>query len=79
MNLSGAGVDIAKSVFHVHAVDRHDRPQWRTKLKRAEWLEDHPETSVTTGTGWLLWSCTYPEGARDEEDSADPPQPRAVA
>ena len=39
MNLSRAGVDIAKSVFHVHAVDRHDRPQWRTKLKRAEWLE----------------------------------------
>ena len=39
MNLSRAGVDIAKSVFHVHAVDCHDQPQWRAKLKRAEWLD----------------------------------------
>jgi len=39
MNLSGAGVDIAKSVFHVHAVDRHGQPKWRAKLKRNEWLD----------------------------------------
>lgn len=39
MNLSRAGVDIAKSVFQVHAVDRHDRPKWKAKLKRAEWLD----------------------------------------
>ncbi len=25
MNISRVGVDIAKSVFHVHAVDRHDQ------------------------------------------------------
>lgn len=39
MNLSRAGVDIAKSVFHVHAVDSHDQPKWRAKLKRADWLD----------------------------------------
>ena len=39
MNLSRAGVDIAKSVFHVHAVDRHGQPKWRAKLKRNEWLD----------------------------------------
>ena len=42
-------------------------------------VSDHPETSVTTGAAWLLCSCTYPEGARDEDDPAHPPQPRAVA
>ena len=39
MKITRAGVDIAKSVFHVYAVDRHDRPQWQAKLKRSEWLE----------------------------------------
>jgi len=39
MSLSRAGVDIAKSVFHVHAVDRQDQPKWRAKLKRNEWLD----------------------------------------
>jgi transposase len=39
MSLTKAGVDIAKSVFHVHAVDPHDQPQWQAKLKRAEWLD----------------------------------------
>jgi hypothetical protein len=34
MKITRAGIDIAKSVFHVHAVDRHDRPQWEAKLKR---------------------------------------------
>jgi transposase len=39
MNLSRAGVDIAKSVFHVHAVDCHDQPGWQVKLKRSEWFD----------------------------------------
>jgi transposase len=39
MNLSRAGVDIAKLVFHVHVVDRHGQPKWRAKLKRNEWLD----------------------------------------
>jgi len=39
MKITRAGVDIAKSVFHVHAVDRHDQPQWQAALKRGQWLE----------------------------------------
>ena len=39
MNLSKAGVDIAKSVFHVHAVDRDDQPGWQARLRRSEWLD----------------------------------------
>ncbi|MGB5763687.1 MAG: hypothetical protein WBM58_14185 [Sedimenticolaceae bacterium] len=42
MNLSRAGVDIAKSVFHVHVVDRHGQPKWRAKLKR-------------TTSGWMRY------------------------
>lgn len=42
-------------------------------------VSDHSKTSATTGVAWLLWPCTYPEGARDEDDPAHPPQPRAVA
>ena len=39
MKLIRAGVDVAKSVFQVHAVDRHDQPRWRAKLRRSEWLD----------------------------------------
>ena len=39
MKITRAGVDIAKSVFHVHAVDRHDETQWQAKLKRSQWLD----------------------------------------
>ena len=39
MKITRAGVDIAKSVFHVHGVDSHDAPQWRGKLRRGQWLE----------------------------------------
>lgn len=39
MNLTRVGVDIAKSVFHVHGVDRHDKTQWQAKLKRNQWLD----------------------------------------
>ena len=39
MKITRAGVDIAKSIFHVYAVDRHDQPQWQGKLKRAQWLD----------------------------------------
>jgi transposase len=38
MNITQVGIDIAKSVFHVHAVDRHDQTQWQAKLKRNQWL-----------------------------------------
>jgi transposase len=39
MNITRAGVDIAKSVFHIHAVDAHDKLQWRAKLQRSHWLD----------------------------------------
>lgn len=39
MKITRAGVDIAKSVFHVHAVDRHSHCQWQVKVKRSEWLD----------------------------------------
>ena len=39
MNITRVGIDIAKSVFHVHAVDRHDQCQWQTNLKRNQWLD----------------------------------------
>lgn len=38
MNITRVGVDIAKTVFHVHGVDRHDKTQWQAKLKRNQWL-----------------------------------------
>ncbi|MDR5902465.1 IS110 family transposase [Halomonas icarae] len=39
MNITRVGVDIAKSVFHVHGVDRHDQVQWRGKYSRDKWLD----------------------------------------
>ena len=39
MKIIRAGVDIAKSVFHVYAVDRHDELQWQAKLKRDQWID----------------------------------------
>jgi transposase len=39
MKITRAGVDIAKSVFHVHGVDRQAQPQWQAKLTRAVWLD----------------------------------------
>ena len=39
MKITRAGVNIAKSVFHVHAVDRQEQPRWQSKLKRGEWLD----------------------------------------
>lgn len=38
MNISRIGVDLAKNVFHVHAVDRHDHVQWTAKLSRRKWI-----------------------------------------
>ena len=39
MNIIRVGVDIAKSVFHVHGVDRHDKTQWQGKYARQKWLD----------------------------------------
>ena len=39
MKLIRIGVDLAKNVFQVHGVDRHQKPVWRRKLNRCEWLK----------------------------------------
>jgi len=37
-NITRVGVDIAKSIFHVHAVDRFNETQWKGKYARTKWL-----------------------------------------
>ena len=39
MKIIRVGVDLAKNVFQVHGVDRHERPVLKRKLSRAEWLK----------------------------------------
>ena len=38
-NITRVGVDIAKSIFHVHGVDRFEKTQWKGKYSRAKWIE----------------------------------------
>lgn len=44
MKIIRVGVDLAKNVFQVHGVDRQEKPVWRRKLNRAEWLKVLLET-----------------------------------
>jgi len=37
-NITRVGVDIAKSIFHVHAFDRFSEVQWKGKYSRGKWL-----------------------------------------
>ena len=39
MQITRVGVDIAKSVFHVHAVDRYGEKQWQSRLSRESWID----------------------------------------
>lgn len=39
MKIIRVGVDLAKNVFQVHGVDRHEKPVWRRRLSRAEWVK----------------------------------------
>ncbi len=39
MKITRVGVDIAKSVFHVHGVDRHGKVVWQGKFRRAQWVK----------------------------------------
>ncbi|XGA79321.1 IS110 family transposase [Halomonas sp. CH40] len=56
MNIIRVGVDIAKSVFHVHGVDRHDQVQWRGKYARSKWL-DAIVKRVPTGATIGMEAC----------------------
>lgn len=52
MKINRIGVDIAKSVFHVHGVDRHGCVQWQAKLKRDQWIAaviEHAEPGCEIG------------------------------
>lgn len=40
MEIMRVGVDLAKNVFQVHGVDRHEKAVWRRSLKRAGWLAE---------------------------------------
>lgn len=38
MKIIRVGVDLAKNIFQVHGVDRNEKPVWKRKLKREEWI-----------------------------------------
>ena len=38
-NIKRVGVDIAKTVFHIHAVDGRDKSVWEGKYNRKAWLQ----------------------------------------
>lgn len=40
MKIKRVGVDLAKNVFQVHAVDSREKPVWRRGLRRGEWLAE---------------------------------------
>jgi transposase len=44
MKLIRVGVDLAKNVFQVHGVDRNEKPVWRRRLTRDNWLRVLVET-----------------------------------
>jgi len=39
MKIIRVGVDLAKNIFQVHGVDRNEKPVWKRKLKREEWIK----------------------------------------
>ena len=56
MKLIRVGVDLAKNVFQVHGVDRHERPVWRRRLTRENWVRVLRET-VEPGCEIGMESC----------------------
>jgi transposase len=52
MKIIRVGVDLAKSVFQVHGVDRDEKCIWRRKLSRDNWLKvllEHIEPGCEIG------------------------------
>ncbi|MEN8166650.1 MAG: IS110 family transposase, partial [Pseudomonadota bacterium] len=39
MKLMRVGVDLAKNIFQVHGVDRHEQPVWRRRFTRKNWFK----------------------------------------
>ena len=40
MEIKRVGVDLAKNVFQLHAVDGREKPVWRCSLRRGQWLAE---------------------------------------
>lgn len=57
MKLIRIGVDLAKNVFQVHAVDRFEKPVWRKKLNRADWMKEVVER-IEPGCEVGMEACT---------------------
>lgn len=57
MKLSRVGVDLAKNVFQVHGVDRHDKAVWRQQLRREQWLRTLVE-KIEPGCEVGMESCS---------------------
>ena len=56
MKLIRVGVDLAKNVFQVHGVDRHEKTVWRRRLTRENGLKVLLET-VEPGCAIGMESC----------------------
>lgn len=56
MKITRVGVDIAKHVFQVHAVDRHDQTQWTAALSRERWIAELCER-VEPGALVVMEAC----------------------
>ena len=56
MKLIRVGVDLAKNVFQVHGVERNEKPVWRRRLVRENWLKVLLET-VEPGCAIGMESC----------------------
>jgi hypothetical protein len=40
MEIIRVGVDLAKNVFQLHGVDRREKPVWKGRLRRGQWLQE---------------------------------------
>ncbi len=57
MKIIRVGVDLAKSVFQVHGVDRCGKLVWKRRLKRASWIKVFVET-VESGCEVGMEACS---------------------
>jgi transposase len=56
MKIIRVGVDLAKNIFQVHGVDRDEKPVWKRKLKRDEWI-NVLQKKVETGCEIGMEAC----------------------
>lgn len=56
MEVMRVGVDLAKNVFQLHAVDGHEKPVWKRSLRRGQWLQEL-ELRVSPGAEIGMEAC----------------------